>query len=97
MNDLGPSGIIIKSYYPFLIHQFLYFQDWKLVTQEHSCTYTAVTLLVLVAMIKVFDVLPAQSPLILDAGTVVESVPQLICAGFVDCTAQGGGRPLPWP
>ena len=41
MNDLGPSGIIIKSNNPFLIHQFLYFQDWKLVTQEHSCTYTA--------------------------------------------------------
>ena len=43
-------------------------------------------------MIKVFDVLPAQLPLILDAGTVVESVPQLICAGFVYChCARGGG------
>ena len=51
------------------------------------------TLLVLVAMIKVFDVLPAQLPLILYAGTVVESVPQLICAGFVygHCAREGGG------
>ena len=39
----------------------------------------------LLAKIKVFAVLPAHWPLVLDAGTVLVSVPPLICAGFVNC------------
>ena len=39
----------------------------------------------LFAKIKVFGVLPAHWPLILDEGTVLESVPPLICAGFAYC------------
>ena len=42
-------------------------------------------LLGLLAKIKVFGVLPAHWPLILDEGTVLESIPLLICAGFANC------------
>ena len=43
------------------------------------------SLLGLLAKIKVSGVLPAHLPLILDAGTVLVSVPPLSCAGFVCC------------
>ena len=39
----------------------------------------------LLAKIKVLGVLPAHFPLVLDAGTVLVSVPPLSCAGFVCC------------
>ena len=42
-------------------------------------------LLGLLAKIKVLGVLPAHLPLVLDASTVMVSVPPLICAGFVCC------------
>ena len=48
-------------------------------------TKNRVDLLGLLAKIKVFGVLPAHWPLILDAGTVLESIPLLICAGFANC------------
>ena len=37
------------------------------------------------AEIKVFGVLPAYCPMILDAGAVLESLPLLICTDFVYC------------
>ena len=37
------------------------------------------------AKIKVSGVLPAHLPLVLDAGTVLVSVPPLSCAGYVCC------------
>ena len=37
------------------------------------------------AKIKVFGAWLAHCPLILDAGTVFESVPMLICEGFLCC------------
>ena len=43
----------------------------------------------LTARIKVFGVLPAHLPLVLDAGTVLVSVPSMVCAGFVYCHCTG--------
>ena len=43
----------------------------------------------LLAKIKVFGVLSEHLPLILDAGTVLVSVPPLSCAGFVCCQCTG--------
>ena len=43
----------------------------------------------LLAKISVLGVLPAHFPLVLDAGTDLESVPALICAGFVYCHYTG--------
>ena len=43
----------------------------------------------LLAKIKVLGVLPAHLPLVLDAGTVLVSVPPLSCAGFVCCHCTG--------
>ena len=45
----------------------------------------------LLAQIKLFVVLPAYWTLTLDAGTLIESVPPLICAGLCVITAQVGG------
>ena len=45
----------------------------------------------LLAKIKLKGVLPAHLPLVLDAGTVLEFVPPLSCAGFLCVTAQGAG------
>ena len=42
-------------------------------------------LLGLLAKIKVLGVLPAHFPLVLDAGTVLVSVPPLSCTGLVCC------------
>ena len=42
------------------------------------------------AKIKVFGVLPAYWPLVLDAGTVLLSVPPLSCAGSVYCHCTAG-------
>ena len=42
-------------------------------------------LLDLLAKIKMLGVLPAHLPLVLDAGTALESDPLLICAGFACC------------
>ena len=38
---------------------------------------------------KVFGVLPAHLPLVLDAGTVLVSVPPFMCTGFVYCRCTG--------
>ena len=43
----------------------------------------------LLAKIKVFGVLSEHLPLILDAGTVLVSVPPLSCTGFVCCQCTG--------
>ena len=48
--------------------------------QKNLCSFV---LLGLLAKIKVAGVLPAHLPLVLDAGTVLVSVPLLSCAGFV--------------
>ena len=50
-----------------------------------NCTMFDTELLGLLAKIKVLGVLQAHLPLVLDAGTVLVSVPPLICAGFVCC------------
>ena len=42
-----------------------------------------------IKVLEVFEVLPAHLPLVLDAGTVLVSVPPLICAGFVYCDCTG--------
>ena len=46
------------------------------------------SLIGLLAKIKVLGVLPAHLSLVLDAGTVKESNPPLSCAGFVHCTGR---------
>ena len=43
----------------------------------------------LTARANVLGVFPAHLPFILDAGTVLVSVPPLICAGFVCCHCTG--------
>ena len=48
-------------------------------------TFNSESLLGLLAEIKVFAVLPAYFPMILDAGAVLESLPLLICTDFVYC------------
>ena len=56
----------------------------------HLCSRVSlVSLIGLLAKIKVLGVLPAHLPLILDAGTVLVSVPPLSCAGFVCCQCTG--------
>ena len=50
-----------------------------------SC-YTCILIL---AEIEVFGVFPAHRPSVLDAGTVLVSVPWSICAGFVYCHCTG--------
>ena len=49
------------------------------------CSVSNGLLLGQLAKIKVSGVLPAHLPLVLDAGTVLVSVPPLSCAGFVCC------------
>ena len=56
----------------------------------HLCSLVSlVSLLGLLAKIEVLGVLPAHLPLVLDAGTVLVSVPPLSCAGFVCCHCTG--------
>ena len=47
------------------------------------------SLLGLLAKFKMLGVLPAHLPLVLDAGTVLVSVPPVSCAGFVCCHCTG--------
>ena len=55
----------------------------------HLCSRVSlVSLIGLLAKIKVLGVLPAHLILVLDAGILV-SVPPLICAGFVYCHCTG--------
>mgnify|MGYP001796036497 CR=1 FL=1 len=48
-----------------------------------------VVVLGLLANIKVFGVLPAHRPFVLDAGAVLVSVSPSICAGFVHREVRG--------
>lgn len=43
----------------------------------------------LIATIKAFGVLPAHLALILDRGTVLVSVPLMICASLMNCPCTG--------
>ena len=54
-------------------------------TMKHQYTASYLSLLALLAKIKVFGVLPAHWPLVLNVGNVLVSVPMPISAGFVYC------------
>ena len=58
-------------------------------TMKHQYTASYLSLLALLATIKVLDVLPAHLPLILDVGTVLASIQLLMWAGFVYCHCIG--------
>ena len=58
-------------------------QAAKTMKQQYTASY--LSLLALLATIKVLGVLPAHWPLILDAGTILASIQLLMCAGFVYC------------